>query len=210
MRRILFILLAAAHAGAALIATHWSMLVGRLMRRPRLETGRIISRIAIERCARIWHYLARALAVEVVWRLPEAARGQQAIVIANQRASISSLIVAATCRRLEMDEMRWVAIARAGRHPGIGPIYRYIAVFVNQDKRSNDTENVYADGLTSAQHGFGMVIFPEGRSWTPARAVPEWCGLLPPRRGGFDALCRAMPNVGILRLTMRWTRPRGG
>jgi|GEM_PF-3156800 len=127
------------------------------------------------------------------------------IIISNHRSLIDIILVYSVMFRLKKPYLRWIikqGLARtpfgwAGRETNCG--------FVSRDKNGQDDLSAVTDCAKKAFFDeASVVIFPEGTRFIKPIADSGFDHVRPPKRGGFEAIRKQMPEAPILSLTLDW------
>lgn len=127
------------------------------------------------------------------------------IVVSNHQSTIDIPAVYAGLSRLKWSLTSWVMKRELERTPYGWAGKETGAAFVDRDGGENDLPAIRVAGRWARLWKAAIVIFVEGTRFK--RAVPD-SGLtcvLPPKMGGFLALCEELPNAPIVSITLRWS-----
>jgi 1-acyl-sn-glycerol-3-phosphate acyltransferase len=176
------------------------------------ETRELVARWMTWHGDRLFRILAQVLRLRLSIKLPaeDVSRVDgPLIVVSNHQSTMDIPLVYAMMEMLGRPSLRWI-IKRSLIWTPFG-LFGWMTgcAFVRRNKADPDGDlaAIAQCGVGAALDEAAVVIYPEGtRCTSPA---PGYLCLLAPKTKGFALLRQAMPNAGVVSITLRWDREGG-
>lgn len=166
------------------------------------------SRLQTQYSSELLHGISAELGIQTNFTFdgidPSGGNPGPMIVVSNHQSTIDIIVLYEALRHLEAS-VRWVMKSELKGTPWGWAGVETNAAFVDRDGGDADIPAILACGQSAYKDRAAVVIFPEGTRFKPSKQVPEFTHLLPPRFGGFSALCDAAPEADVLSVTLHWS-----
>lgn len=157
--------------------------------------------------------ISRVMGISIAFDLPSMRlpKGPY-IVVSNHVGGFDGFLIVRLLRLLRgRADFRAIGKKALASWPVVGLLWRELGWgFVARSGDPNDYRVVERCGAAAFADGEGILIFPEGTTYDPAKLRDGYRFVLPPKNGGLNVLRRAMPECPLISVTISWDKESYG